>query len=194
MNQQKLSNQLIYIVAAMALLAALALSGCGGDDDDGTTAAGNTAGTTQSESPATNEAPNSGREGDGAGGDQGSVDPAKEEFIAEADALCKKTRGRSRREILEYLDGERGKPSTMYEEAADNVLIPQLEGLIQEIQSLSTPSSAEEAADALVVGWEQVIEAAEANPAQFAQESPKEVLNLEATAEQEGFAVCGPIA
>jgi hypothetical protein len=192
MNRKYFSDLSLCVPALVAVLAVSAISGCGGDDDDGNSPNGTT-----TSSPAANNSTDGGAaDADGSnGGETGDGQSSKTAFIKEADAICRRVQSETAQEIdnlLESAKGPSGEAKAL-SEAAETVLAPHLEEQVRDIQTLDTPPSADGAANAVIVGTEEVIEVAENDPQKFAEGSIRALERLIQNAERQGFAICGPI-
>jgi hypothetical protein len=92
---------------------------------------------------------------------------SKEEFIAKADAICKKGNEVMEKELFKFLrnnkvHGSLRKPSTEdNEKFIVTVLIPTLQKEIKELKALGVPAGDEEKVDAMVAALEEGLETAE---------------------------------
>jgi len=154
-----MSRRLILLLAAVMALAALA-AGCGSSDDDSTEA---------------------------------TVTLTKTEFIDQADQICKQAGEDSEAEAEEFAeenDFELEKANQeQLEEAIDEVLVPALNGQVEEIKELGTPEGDEEQVEEILVALEDASDEVGADPSRaFEAEPLKKAKRL---AQAYGFKVCG---
>lgn len=107
----------------------------------------------------------------GCGGDDDSGSSAssisKEEFIAKADAICKKGTGRMQTALLAALKDQRNitKVSTVEQEKiVTTVMVPSVSREVKELRALGIPDGDEERVDAMIKALEEGVETAERNP------------------------------
>jgi ABC-type phosphate/phosphonate transport system substrate-binding protein len=92
---------------------------------------------------------------------------SKEEFIAKADAVCKKGNEALEKELFKFLrknrkGGSLRKPSVeQNEKFIETVLIPNLQKEIKELKALGVPEGDEEKVDAMIAALEEGLETAE---------------------------------
>lgn len=97
----------------------------------------------------------------------GSAPISKEEFIAKADAVCKKGNEALEKELFKFLrknrtGGSLRKPSVeQNEKFIETVLIPTLQKEITELKALGVPEGDEEKVDAMIAALEEGLETAE---------------------------------
>ena len=137
--------------------------------------------------------------GCGGGGDSsGSGSISKEEFIAKADAICKKSNKQMEAEIFKYLRQNRVKGSLRKPSVEDNekfieaVLIPNLEREIKELKALGVPSGDEEKVDAMISALEEGLETAKNEPETVAAGSSDIIFGIASRlAGEYGLETCG---
>jgi hypothetical protein len=134
------------------------------------------------------------------GGDDSSSSSSisKEEFIAKADAICKKSNEQMEAEIFKYLRQNRVKGSLRKPSVEDNekfivaVLIPNLEREIKELKALGVPSGDEEKIDAMISALEEGLETAKNEPETVAAGSSDIVFGIASRlAGEYGLETCG---
>ena len=161
----------ITALLALALATGLIAAGCGDDDDDTTTT------TTSSTTTA------------GATGATGATgEPlSKEEFIAEADAICKA----GTKEIQsagEDFFPEGGSPGQAEEETfTTDVVVPNIQGQVDAIRALTPPEGDEEAVTAILDAAQEAIDELEDDPS--GQNNP--FAEADQLAQDYGLEVCG---
>jgi hypothetical protein len=156
-------------VLAAALTAAAIFAGCGGDD----------------------------------GGDDSTSSEAKTDFIAKADQLCTQV-GEDTNEAVQKRLGadpsEGGKPPVVNDDDViaiyEDITIPALEGLFDDIAKLQPPPGDEDEIDAIVEAADQALAEAKKDPKILAKPPGEgnpfdDVNHLE---QDYGFQVCGAIA
>jgi hypothetical protein len=135
--------------------------------------------------------------GCGGGDDDSSAgEPSlsKEEFIAKADAVCK--RGNKRVEIAfgEFLnenkDIKRPEPSD-YEGLVGDVLVPSVKQEIEEVRALDAPDGDEGEIDEMITALEEGVETAEDNPKAVTASSDAVFGIASRLAGEYGLEVCG---
>jgi hypothetical protein len=162
---------LAALVACLAIAAAVA--GCGGGGDS--TSSGDTGGgeSTEASGPA----------------------PAKAVFIKEADGICRKADGELTEEIVEYAEEngiETGKEPTQAQQAEiiEQVVLPNLGRQGEEISGLTPPEGDEGTVGEIVDALQEGVEEGESDPQALIEgENPLEDASKKATAY--GLKVCG---
>jgi hypothetical protein len=133
---------------AAGLAAALIAAGCGDDDEDTTTAA------TTTETGAT-----------GATGAAGGEPLSKQQFIAQADEICKqgdKQIDQEAREFFGELEQEPEAPEL--EQFATEVVVPNIQQQIDDLRSLSPPEGDEDEVSAILDAAQEGLDELEADP------------------------------
>jgi predicted small secreted protein len=135
------------------------------------------------------------------GGDDSSSSSSsisKEEFIAKADAICKKSSKQMEAEIFKYLRNNRVKGSLRKPSVEDNekfieaVLIPNLAREIKELKALGVPSGDEEKIDAMISALEEGLETAKNEPETVAAGSSDIIFGIASRlAGEYGLETCG---
>lgn len=136
--------------------------------------------------------------GSGEGSSGGAGDP-RSEFIAEADAVCKRWGVRVKADVQRGFQGDlNGSPKQSTEAveslaaALQRYVIADLEAEINEVRSLPVPVGAEEAAGAATAAIQQLIVLAQEDPQGFIL-TGQGIPEAEAIAKKQGFAVCGTL-
>ncbi|HWA53325.1 MAG TPA: hypothetical protein VG816_04055 [Solirubrobacterales bacterium] len=137
--------------------------------------------------------------GCGGGGDSSSTSSiSKEEFIAKADAICKKSNKQMEAEIFKYLRHNRVKGSLRKPSVEDNekfieaVLIPNLEREIKELKALGVPAGDEEKVGAMISALEEGLETAKTEPETVAAGSSDIIFGIASRlAGEYGIETCG---
>jgi len=175
------------VVMAMAIAG---MAGCGGGDDTPATTAGAGDGT-QERAAAGGAGGGAKADGGGDGGGATGTGP-KAQFIREADAVCRKAQARTAREYGEYAAGEKGsgEQGRVNQEIAAKVIVPRLEERIEGIEALDPPSEAEQAAETVIAGFEELRDAAEADPDAFDGAAAAMLPEIQKAASREGFDDC----
>jgi hypothetical protein len=169
----------ITTLLALALAAGLIAVGCGDDDDD--------AGTTSAATTTTTEA--------GATGVTGATgEPlSKDEFIAEADAICKAGDRDIDAEADEFF-GQGGNPGAAEEEAfVVEVVIPNIQKQVDGISALAPPEGDEDQVGAIVDAAQQAIDQLEEDPSAITGggSGPDPFDEANQLAQDFGLQVCG---
>lgn len=133
--------------------------------------------------------------GCGGGGDttDETVTLTKTEFIKQGDAICKQGNEASEKEAEEFAEDnnfELEKASKeQLEEAVGEVLVPNLEGQIEELDALGAPKGDEDEVEAIITSLEDATGEIEADPGVvFQGDVLKKPSKL---ADEYGFKVCG---
>lgn len=123
---------------------------------------------------------------------------SKEEFIAKADAICKKGNERMEKELFVFLrqnqnGGSLRKPSVeQNEKFIAGVLVPNLRREIKDIKALGVPDGDEERVDAIIAALEEGLETAEDDTATVAAGTSDIVFGIASRlAGEYGATVCG---
>lgn len=135
----------------------------------------------------------------GCGGDDSSSSTtsiSKDEFIAKADAICKKGIKRMETGLVGFLTNKGGqirKPSQEdSEEFIVTVLTPSLRREIKELRALGVPEGDEEKVEALVAALEEGLDTAEDDPEAVAAGSTDIVFGIASRlAGEYGIETCG---
>jgi hypothetical protein len=136
--------------------------------------------------------------GCGGSDDSSGESISKEEFIAKADAICKKGNEGMEKELYKFLRQSRSggalrKPSVeQNEKFIVTVLIPNLRREIKEIKALGIPDGDEERIEALIAALEEGLETAEDETATVAAGTSDIVFGIASRlAGEYGATVCG---
>jgi hypothetical protein len=130
------------------------------------------------------------RGGESSGGSEGSADGST--FFASADSICQERRKNTRQNLTDYTGVGIESLGKNAGKIVNELVIPNLEGEMDEIRALNPPASAEGAVNDLF-GWiEKMIAAGKDDPEAFLLSS-KLVPESEEAAKQNGFGVCGGI-
>ena len=123
---------------------------------------------------------------------------SKEEFIAKADAICKKGNKRMEAELFKFLRKSRSGGSLTKPSVEDNekfivtVLIPSLKQEISELKELGVPEGDEEKVDAMIAALEEGLETAEDDPETVAAGTADIVFGIASRlAGEYGIETCG---
>lgn len=152
-------NQAIRVIGVCLLLSGFVVAGCGGDDDgsggEGATA-GAEAGNGQSESA------------DGSGGELEPTSESKEEYVAEANALCRKQKKQIQADLSKLLQTlPEGSPQASARKIVEEGLTPGLEAEVEGLRELGAPEGDEEQIEALLVAIEATLAEAREDPKAF---------------------------
>jgi hypothetical protein len=128
----------------------------------------------------------------GAGGGAATVPPSAESFFAAADAICGERRENTRQNLSDFTKVGLDNLENAAEEIVNELVIPNLEGEMREIEALNPPASASGAVSALFNAIEGMIAAGRAEPRNFILKADA-VTSSEEVAKQNGFKVCGGI-
>jgi hypothetical protein len=137
--------------------------------------------------------------GCGGSGDSSSTSSiSKEEFIAKADAVCKKGSERMEGELFKFLRKNRATGALMKPSVEDNekfiiaVLIPNLKREIKEIKALGAPEGDDDRVDAIISALEEGLETAEDEPETVAAGTSDIVFGIASRlAGEYGLEACG---
>ena len=106
----------------------------------------------------------------GCGGDGSSTAAStisKEEYIAKADAICKKGTERLQKALFGLLKEQRNLAKVSeakQEKIVTTVMVPSVSREVDELRALGVPDGDEEKVDAIVAALEEGVETAERNP------------------------------
>ena len=157
-----LTRVLVLMFAALVLAAA----GCGGDDDEGD--AGATGATGASGGPLT-----------------------REEFIAQADEICKQGDRAVNQEGSELFGGQQPSAAEV-EQFANEILVPSLRDQAAGIRSLTPPEGDEDEIDAILAELESATDRIEEDPSLLqASEGSGAFEEVNQMAQGYGFTECG---
>jgi hypothetical protein len=162
----------------LALAAGLIAAGCGDDDDDAAT----TAATATTSVGAT-----------GATGAATGEPLAKEEFVAQADAICKESDREIDAEAQEFFP-QGGNPGAAEEEAfVSEVLVPRVQEQIDGIRALTPPEGDEDEVTAILDAAQEGIDQLEQDPSAItgAGSGPDPFAEANRLARDYGLKVCG---
>jgi hypothetical protein len=164
-HKRKAGKQLSNrLIALLAGACALALfaAGCGGGDDTSTTAS-----------------------------------LTKAQFIKKADGICESAEGKLNGEFESFAEkhnlSEKQPPNHKEaEEAATTILIPSIEGQVQDIRALGAPEGDEGQVDELLTAVEDALDTAREDPAEFIEsEGEGEFAAANKKAREYGLKACG---
>lgn len=137
----------------------------------------------------------------GCGGGSGSDSTSsisKEEFIAKADAICKKGNERMEDDLYRFLRKSRVNGTLRKPSVEDNekfiitVLTPNLRREIKEVKALGAPAGDEDRVDAIVAALEEGLETAEDKPETVAAGTSDIVFGIASRlAGEYGLETCG---
>ncbi len=132
--------------------------------------------------------------GCGGGDDSSASSVSKEEFIAKADAVCKKGTERMQTKIFAALKNPRNLTKVSkaeQEKIVTTVMVPSVSREVKELRALGIPDGDEEKVDAMITALEEGIETAERSP-QAVTKSSDVVFGIASRIGGEyGLAVCG---
>lgn len=134
--------------------------------------------------------------GCGSSSDDSTSSLTKAQFIAQADAICKKGNAEIESEFEAFAKKEGIKeneePSTAQGvEVSETVLIPNIENQAEEIRALEAPSGNEEEISAMLDSLDEGIEEAEADPEALFTSKSDPFGPANKMAKELGFEVCG---
>lgn len=133
----------------------------------------------------------------GCGGDEDSAGASisKEEFIAKADAICKRSNKRMEAAFGKFLKDNPGltKPDDpKFQPLVTDVMVPSLKQEIQELRELGVPDGDEEKVDAMISALEEGLETAENNPQVVTGSSSDTIFGIASRiAGEYGLKTCG---
>lgn len=130
----------------------------------------------------------------GCGGGDSSGSISKEEFIAKADAICKKSNSRMEAAFGKFLQGNPNLTKTTgpkFERLVGDVMVPNLKREVEELRALEIPDGGEEKVNAMIAALEEGVETAERDP-QAVTNSSDVVFGISSRiAGEYGLEVCG---
>lgn len=138
--------------------------------------------------------------GCGSGGSSASDETSsltKAQFIAKADAICKKGNAEIESEFEAFKTknglGEKDEPSKAQQaEVSETILAPNVKNQAEEIRSLGSPSGDEDEISAMLDALDEGVEEIEANPqAPFESNRPSPFGPANKMAKKYGLKVCG---
>lgn len=200
-------RQSIPAFAVCALLSGFAVVGCGGGDGGSTSggsannggtaasAAGREGGGASTEAGASEE-PTGGAEG---GESSGAAAPAasKAEFVARANALCKKRQQETQNKANEVFSGIKKSSAGNREagleglaEIASKAIVPSLEAEVEDLRGLEAPKGDEAPVEALIASIEVITAEAREDPKAFIS-NPNAFAKPEKLARASGLDSCG---
>jgi hypothetical protein len=160
-------SKAVILVAGLALIAAAALLGCGGDDDGGrpnqASASADTEQTGEGESDRDSEG---GGQDSGAG--NGEADPTAPRFIREVDAKCQRIRERGTGEFLAFASKQGGASGLSEADRAyigREIFIPVLETHLDLLRELDPPDGQKADIEEVIGALEGRIERHKRDPA-----------------------------
>lgn len=137
--------------------------------------------------------------GCGGGGDETTTTASlsKAQFIKKADGICasaeKEVEGEFESFAKEHKLSEKQPPSHgESEEAATSILIPSIEGQVEDIRALGAPAGEEEKVEELLTAVEDALDKAKQDPAAFIEtEGEGDFAHANKLAREYGLTVCG---
>lgn len=133
--------------------------------------------------------------GCGGGDDSSAADSiSKEEFIAKADAICKRSNERMEAALVDVIKGESLKKlsEAKSEKLVGSVLVPNISRELEELKELGVPDGDDERVDAMISALEEGLETAEDNPEVVATTSSDTIFGIASRIAQEyGLETCG---
>lgn len=129
--------------------------------------------------------------------DDESSSLTKAQFIAQADAICKKGNAEIESEVEAFAEEngieENEEPSKAQQaEVSETILAPNIENQSEEIRDLEAPSGDEDEVSAMLDSLDEGVEAVEANPeAPFESNQPNPFGQANKLAKEYGLKVCG---
>lgn len=133
--------------------------------------------------------------GCGGNDDSGAADSiAKEEFIAKADAICKRSNERMEAAFADAVKGETLKKvnQARSEELVGSVLVPNVSREVEELEKLAIPDGDDERVDAMIAALEEGVETAEDDPEVVATTSSDAIFGIASRiAKEYGLEICG---
>jgi hypothetical protein len=176
----------------MALALALAASGCGGGDESSSATA------TATDSSAAGDAAGGGNgtaADDSAGDSQEAGTPvvSKATFIKRGDAICEAGRLELSKAAEPLLSAKPSEREELEMELVSSALVPVLEADIEGLRALGMPEGDEEQVEAILEGFEGILQTAEDEPEAFLApgvNSPDPWRKTDKKAEAYGFAEC----
>jgi hypothetical protein len=100
----------------------------------------------------------------GCGGDGEEDAPTKAEFIAQADAICKKAHDRFEKDFNQAFAGNPHPSQTELNEFAENTLVPGVQGEIDDISELEPPRGDEAQVNAIIAAVQGGVNRIKADP------------------------------
>jgi hypothetical protein len=135
--------------------------------------------------------------GCGSSDDETTSSLTKAQFIAQADAICKKGNAEIDSEVEAFQEenglGENDEPSKAQQaEVSETILVPNVENQAEEIRDLAAPSADEDEISTMLDSLEEGVEEVEANPqAPFESKQPNPFGPANRIAKEYGLKVCG---
>jgi FtsZ-interacting cell division protein ZipA len=135
--------------------------------------------------------------GCGGSSDDETSSLTKTQFIAQADAICKKGNTEIESEVESFAEKngieENEEPSKAQQaEVSETILAPNIENQAEEIRALEAPSGDEDEVSAMLDSLEEGVEEVEANPqAPFESKQPNPFGAANKLAGEYGLRVCG---
>jgi hypothetical protein len=134
----------------------------------------------------------------GCGGDDSSSSAnsiSKEEFIAKANAVCKRSNKRMEVAFAKFLKANRDikKPTDpALQQLVGDVMVPSIKREIEELRALGIPDGDEEKVEAMVSALEEGLETAEDNPKVVTSTSSDTIFGIASRiASEYGLETCG---
>lgn len=129
-------------------------------------------------------------------GDSTKPSRADKALLEKADAICERVRRRYRagvskglRKIILNQEEERVE---VYEGLVDRVVVPLIEGEVEDLQALRGSSDGEEAVDRLTVKLEEIADQVQADPVAWGEGPVPAAKEAEVLSPKLGFEDCGP--
>jgi hypothetical protein len=135
--------------------------------------------------------------GGGGDGTTSTASLTKAEFIKKADEICESAEEKIEREFESFAKehnlSEKQPPSSKESaEAAETILLPNIEGQIEDIRALGAPSGEEQEVEELLTAVEAGVEKGKQDPVAFIEEEGGDPLNkADKMAREYGLKVCG---
>lgn len=172
--------------AGVCLLAVgVMIAGCG--DDDGSAIGG----------PTTDAGANGGQTGSAASASAGKLEPtseSKEEYVAKANALCKKRRQRLQADLKKAFEEAQDAEGSEQQQALRGLVVdlvaPGMEAETDELRELGAPEEDAARVEAIVAAIEAVAAEAREDPRAFATDSSA-LAEVQRLARRYGIAECG---
>jgi hypothetical protein len=186
-------------VFLIALAVTALLAGCGGGGDSATTGkAGNDSGgttTTGSNATSTNSETNANSEAPNTNGDGGSGPLTKKAFIAQGDAICENVPKRYgvKLKALEKESKARGNSKPSIAEANLKAAVPPLFLAVEELEGLRPPTGDEQTAEAIVDSLEAAAKGLEEKPSAALTGPKSPFAEFQKLTKEYGFKVCNKL-
>ena len=121
---------------------------------------------------------------------------SKAEFVKQGNAICKEGNESINAEFEEFskennLSETKAPPKAVQEEAVEEILIPAINGQIEEVKALGTPEGDEGELEEVVTAEEEVVEEAEEAPISLLKGETGKQKEANKLAREYGLTVCG---